>query len=304
MNNLRLKSHRVVKAALTAVAAVVLANAGSAAAQPNELGFGARRIAVVVWAGHELKLQRMGFMVFGNQYGKVPERGDRLAAALYAAVEHELNLEQRYDVRRVPTAPTELPRLSERAHEGSTRFWAASIEDLGNEIDRLRADCRCDALLVVAEARAEVPGTNQFFRGITLFRNASDKASLAAPLVLYLVDPATGKTVAKSGANVLYRASTDAGWAGKAEEVHTLDDAAWAAVTDGLRRTLQSSLPEALDRLGLRPSCSRFFYEWTTQPNQREPASERYVPPPRIPEGADPSRCTAPGAAGFKPQGR
>jgi hypothetical protein len=276
------------------IAVSMLVLSASASAQYNELGKGARRIAVAVWAGHELKLQQMGMLVFGNQYGKVLAQSDALAAAIYEAIEVQIKAEGRAEVRRLVVDVSQLPRLSARSFEGSKSFFGASLRELAADVDKARANCDCDALLIVAETSREIPGSNQYVRGLTWF-NGSNLASalprVSAPMTLFLVDPATGKVsdVYGAGADMV---GTAARWSGKAEEVTSLEEAAWTELAQGVRAVLATTLQYPLYLLALRPSCTRYFYEQFQTPQQRDPSHANFVPMPPVPEGTDPQRCS------------
>ncbi len=121
----------------------------------NEVVASARRVAVAVWVGHELNLQRSGALVFGNERGKVAVVGDELASMVYEAVSRELAQERRFSIRRVTLEPHELRGLGSKAAEGSTGVWRRSIDHMSAELTQALARCECDVMLVVAEGASE-----------------------------------------------------------------------------------------------------------------------------------------------------
>lgn len=278
------------------IALSVLVMSTCASAQYTEPGTDARRIAIAVWVGHELKLQQMGTLVFGNQFGAVRASDDQLATLVYTAIERELALERRFELRRLAVPPSELAKLASKAAERSTNVWMPSIGHMLAELGPLRAQCNCDAILVAAEGNAEIELTNQRVRGLTMFRRPQtppDSVMAVSSLALFLVDSQSGNVVARSttGPSVAFVRMQ---WPGNASDVRELDPAAWTAMYDGLYASVAGALMPSLYEVGLRPSCTYLFYLRRTPPQKRDPQNADYLAPPPTPEGANSDWCTAP----------
>jgi hypothetical protein len=269
--------------------AVVLAGwlcATGAAAQVNPLAERTQAIAVLVLGAQKLNLKRIGLLVFGNAQARLDVPDDRLAHTTYEAVRTELELEGRYRVKRIVPSIEEVERMSGKAFAGSQRFLGRSLADLAGDLKPYRERCDCDALLVVGETTYEVQGTNQYHRGITWL----SRAGVGAALALYLVDPQSGKTVADSSSDNGFT-PTAASQPDDIEGVLTLVPDAWSSLEAALTERLRQGVRRPLHFLGLRPSCTQFFYEWFTPERSRNPVSPDYRPPPPMPAGADPQRC-------------
>ena len=294
-----------------------------------------QRIGVLVLAGHEVRLLQIGVLVFGNAYGQAPAPDGRLADAIYAAVQADLEREPTQRVGRVPVPWVDLQRLSPLAHAGSSSFWGPSLSEIQGDLVRLAAGCACDTLLVLTTpVQAEVLGTNQTARGVTWIRTPG-RQGLLVPLRMFVVDPATGRVRGHTHvASAL--PPVPAPWpldpvptptvpaaapaaseptAPAAPPDRTVSpqpktawtDAEWTALVQAAPAALASAGPGqgvvhglslALSRIGLRPSCAMAYYELTTTRRQRDPAFADHVRPPAVAPGADPSLCPVQGAVG------
>jgi hypothetical protein len=106
----------------------------------------------------------------------------------------------------------------------------------------------------------------------------------------YLMDPHTGKVVAK-GYPWSNFARTSLAFPSKPDEAHELDSSTWGEVDRALSAHLQQYVREPLYKVGLRPSCTQYFYEFYTPESARNIVNSDYRAPPPTPAGADPERC-------------
>ena len=268
---------------------VLAATTHLAEAQPTDLASRARQVGVAVLAGAELKLLQIGMLVFGNAYGKVDIPDDRLSAAIYEAVRGHLAVEGQFQVNRVSIDRVQLADMAMKGFAASRGFLGPSLKDLSPELADFRRRCDCDALLVVTEASREVVGTNQYYRGITWRVVRPGSTELMVPLLLYLVDTATGETIAH-GYSEYQSVPVSAPWPEKPGDVRALDDATWIAIGEAGSK-LARTLRHAMFSVGLRPSCTMHFYEKHHTMSQRNPIYANYVAPPAMPPGADQARC-------------
>ncbi len=262
-----------------------------AQAQTSDLANTARRIGVLVLAGDELTLKRIGFVVFGNVERKIDVPDMRLADLIFDEVKKELAAEERFDVRRIAIDRTSLATLATKVRDAKSAWRETKLDEFRSELRPYLRACDCDALLVVFEAERDEPNTNQRIRGLTWLLGGVDQGGRTrAPLLIQLLATPAG-VVAQGGA-------TSWGWARvalaespKVDETRVLAPEQWDALVAAFRAELANSLRFGLYSTGLRASCTQYFYEYHTPPEQRIPGTDRFVWPPTAPDWADPKRC-------------
>jgi hypothetical protein len=156
-------------------------------------------------------------------------------------------------------------------------------------------------VLVVSSARGQLDGSsNQFFKGPAWVAYAglgdeAKKTQVATYLMLYLMDPSTGKVVGTAANQtdehmVLHSVSVAAStWP---KEMTAIDPAQWPALVNAFRSDLATTLRRPLFKLGLHPSCAPHYHQIDNPPS-RHPSQDTMeaAAPVQLPEGADPAKC-------------
>lgn len=288
---------------------LLLAGFGAAQAQPaaSEPGPAPRNtVGVVMLAGDQLNLLRIGALVFGNARGQVEVPDGGIADALYRMLQTDAEREPGQAVRRVAVESSAFKALARRAREGVGGWFGKSIGGMDAELAAWRRACDCQQLLVAtASIWMELLGTNQTARGLTLLQLSPESSRLVIPLDLFLYDAATGKQLGHSHAGVM-SSPIAFDWPKDASSTRELPAPVWQAVAAAAadialdngplairaQRPDRNMLTFSLHDLGLRPSCDQALYLMHTTATQRDPNHAGHVPPPAPKPGQDPSSCS------------
>jgi hypothetical protein len=224
-----------------------------------------------------------------------------LAELAFQQIKRQIDLEGRATVTRVDVQPADLPGLAEKAFEGSSAFFGPSISAMKDQLKPYRAACACDVLLVVAMDRRELmPNSNLRSKGFAWvgfsgFDEGVYRSVAGVNLVLHLVDASTGDVV-ESERNIPDdgRFSAPVDWHGAIwpREMDTVGQSNWPSLLSAYETDLSRSLRRPLFKLGLKPSCTKYFYD-VEQVGTRVTSQYSTMPPPPLvmPDGADPARC-------------
>jgi hypothetical protein len=219
----------------------------------------------------------------------------------FQLIKKQIELEGRAEVARVNVHPADLPVLAAKAFEGSHAFFGPNISSMAEQLKPYRAGCACDVLLVVAMDRNELlpnigPQVKGFaWVGYSGFDEDVRRSAAGVHLVLHLVDAATGN-VLESARNITdygtYDAPRDAHGAIWAREMNAIGPDAWSSLISAYGADLSRTLRRPLFKLGLKPSCTRHYYDIQQERyGATRPYSNVPVPPLVLPERTDPSRC-------------
>lgn len=275
---------------------------GTISAAPTDLALRTKVISVVVLAGQDVQLARVGVMVFGNKRAVVPAPDEALQTLIFDAVKLQIEQEGRAEVRRVALKPDEMRRMADKAYAGIT-FFGPSIRDLAVDLAPLRKECACDALLVVAESKGLTdPNSNQIFKGLSWIASSSltgetvNRSAAAAFLLIYLVDAQTGEVVGTQtnaadtwGLPVPVPLPPE-NWP---LEMTSISVEQWSTFLQAQSTGVNATLRRPLYRLGLKPSCALHFFRIENPVSRGNPRQNPTTPPspPPLLEGADPAKC-------------
>jgi hypothetical protein len=286
---------------ITAILAALLTLLPLHAVAANELAPRTQRLGVLVLTGHEVELARVGALVFGNKRAFVAAADEALSEAVFQTLSAELEKEQRFELKRLQAPKEHYRQLAEAAYQGARGFFGASLGDAQADIAKYAQACDCDALLVVSSARGQLDGSsNQFFKGpawvaYSGLGDEAKKTQVAAYLMLFLVDPASGKVV-KTAANApdahMVPHSVPVAASAWPKEMAAIEPEQWPALVNAFRSDLAATLRRPLFKLGLRPSCGLHYHQIDNPPS-RHPSQDTMeaAEPARLPEGAEPAKC-------------
>jgi len=271
--------------------ACAMALTGAACA--TELAARAKTVGVLVLAGDQLEVARIGMTVFGNKRVVVAAPDGAMTQLAFDEIRAELDLEQRFEIRQVPVQRDDRVRLAKQGADASQGVLGPQWKLLAVELAPYRKACACDALLVALPAyNTPFYGSNQsaagfWWAGYSRFSEDVHHSSAIVNLWLLLVDPATGDVVASGMA-----AAAPWGWRVPPEHWPKSTDEvpadAWPVLYQAFRGQLPHKLRHPLYEVGLRPSCTMYFLEM--YPVAQTP--DAFPPdPPQLPAGADPAKC-------------
>lgn len=259
-----------------------------------------KTVSVAVLAGNKIHLLKIGFMVFGNEYGVVNGPHPGVQEAIFSVIQTELDREGALDVKLLPISGDQLRTLAESMERAPRSFWSEQITQLDPGVVELAAGCACDYLLVASIRRwQEVLGTNQTAPGITHAVFPNGQSATLVPLDLTLYDVAGRQPTKSSRVSVAFRSQLAI--AQKFNQVTQLTEEQLRAFTAsidtprtiwGPRRYDTGAMRDGLFLLGLRPSCTIVIFEYSVPREQRtDPSRPDYRQPPEMPPGADSTKC-------------
>lgn len=270
-----------------ALALALLMGAVPAHAEPTELARRVQKLKILVLAGHQVELARVGVMVFANKRSQVAAPDLALTEATYRTVQGLLAPEKNLQVQRVDVPAEAFARLAALAMASSN-----GLAPLEAELLPYRQDCACDALLVITPGQGQLnPNSNQFFKGFTWigvggFSGESVRSSAAASyLDLHLVDAINGvvdppRPLLKGivGADPREPMPADS-WP---LPMQGLDAGQWSTLNAALARNMRKAFRRTLYEMGLKPSCAAYFQNLDGKLFAADPA-QRLFPPAEQP---------------------
>jgi len=235
----------------------------------------------------------------------VPAPDGSLSDLVYDAVKEQVNQEGAFSIRRLDVAAPDAARLTALAHKASEKFLGGfQMDALLPALEPYRARCGCEALLVVSPsigvARAN---SGLLYEGLAWVAQGGfsgdevSRSNAMASVRFFLVDASAGQAVAMAENAIdagLYNAFdvpvTKELWPTAMDGLTTEQ---WEAMRQPMALVLRSTLRLPLFKLGLKPSCTMYFFE-LYKPRRGARNEESPPTPPAMPAGSDPSRCTAP----------
>jgi len=265
-----------------------------AAAQSPEPAKPTETLAVVVLAGEQLDLVRIGAMVFGNKRNSIKLPDNSFHDAIASAIASEINAEGQYKIRTVVPSQADSGTTRKAIQDALGGFFTRSFSTTPAELKAIAQQCECaKLLLVLGSSIADGPNSNQRFGPIawvagTGFGEEPSRTSLSIPLEYLLVDPSSLKLLANSSTSSddndrFVQVTVDPKlWHKPMLEVSA---EAWTELATATKKLLAGSVKRPLYDVGLRPSCTLKF-----QRPQRTRAGEPRTEP-QVPAGADPAKC-------------
>lgn len=294
----------LIRALLFTLLATAMSPVWAAGKPSQELVSRTKTLGVLVLAGQQLDLFRIGALVFGNKRVAVQAPDTALSDLVFDAVKAQIDQEGALTVRRVELAPGDAERLRPMALQAGPKFWGGyQMDALLPALAPYRAQCGCEALLVVAPSRREArPNSNLIYEGLAWVAQGGfmgDEVGRTEPMAalqLLLVDAGSGKLVegvgnrSDMGQYIGYESPPVAKehWP---LAMTGVTPEQWTMIWRPMARVLWSTLRRPLFSLGLKPSCTLYFFEMH-QPRHAGRDDASAPEPPTMPAGVDPARCT------------
>lgn len=247
-----------------------------------------KTLGVVVASGFQVHVMTTGgLMLRRDGRFTTAHEGTQLADSLYAAISSELDMEQRYEFKRLPILP-------ETARAVVNALWdqrTGRYGKLATELKSVYRECQCDAVLLVADGPGHNPivddahtfgptwvGKRSFLGGSQIA-----KSQLRMGLIAVLIDPATGERdgIGEASSRTEPVDASESNWPGEEGPVgehHWNQMAAYFA-------QLNPAVRQALYWVGVRPSCALPYF------SKKSPAEARDLEPPATLPGTDPAKC-------------
>ncbi|MFG6466007.1 hypothetical protein [Roseateles sp. BYS87W] len=278
--------------ALSLIAMAVHAQNRIAPAYDSDLTKRTKVLGVAVAAGARVEVFSRGLLMKVSKDNQiyVPTDAPLLSDAIFEGIKAELDLEGRYEVRRIAMEPAAARAYSEAVVSEMSR--GSRVSGVWNKLLMPYYEtCGCDALLVIGDGLAynELVDAGASFgpsfsgRGGLAGMGAPEKAQFRVGLFFWLADPAKRDGVRQYNKSNIPDYSDDVGalWPGKDG---TIAPPYWERMAEYLKR--QTPLyQESLHYIGLRPSCALPYFEASATLQARGYA------PPQLLEDTDPSRC-------------
>jgi hypothetical protein len=266
-----------------------------AMAQSSEASEPEQKLTVVVLAGEQLDLVRIGAMVFGNKRSSVKLADNTFHETIAAAIASELKIEGRYRIETVIPSQAESASTRKAIQDAIGGFFTRSFSTVPAELSALTQQSQCSRLLLVLGTfTTDGPNSNQSYGPIAWvagsgFGDEPSRSALSIPLEYILVDPIGVKLLASAGStdddNYRFADSPIDPKLWHRPMLEVSSDA-WAALHHAAKTLMSKSVKRPLFKVGLRPSCALRF-----QPPQRvRPGEPRPEQP--VPAGADPAKCS------------
>lgn len=251
------------------------------------------RLTIVVMAGEQLELVRIGALVFGNKRTSVALPDDAFDVAIASALSTEIQAEMQYTPKIMIPDRANRERYRKVIQDSLGGVFSRTLVSAPEELKQLANECSCNRLLLVlGSSITNGPNSNQRFgpiawTGLTGISGEPTQTALWLPLEYLLIDPASMKlldSTASSGDD--YDGFANEPLSPKLWEPSMLEvsSEAWGALHAAAKRLMARSSKLPLFRIGLRPSCGIKFH--ITRRVRGEP-----VPEPSLPPGADVSKC-------------
>lgn len=236
-------------------------------------------VGVMVASGYQAQVVTLGTLLnVGRIDDTIALNDDRLSDRIFTQVKAELELEQRYEVRRLQIRP-------ERARKLVNELWNRHESRFGSwpkDMKELVSHCECDAVLLLADG----PSHNTMVEaGLTFGPSFVGKsgvfggkevgrAHVRFGLLAMLVDPTTGDRIRTGTTDDRpdYQSDAKAYWPGADGVVSEAHWQRMSSYLDGLRPVYRG----AIAMVGLRPSCAHLYYQSTNTARSGEPPQ----PPP------------------------
>lgn len=262
-----------------------------------------KSVAVLVLAGHQVELARVGAMVFANKRANLQAPDDTLTEGIYLAVKEELEKEGRARVSRLVVPRENMAQLATSVESATSILLGPDEAKLAPVVAPFRSSCSCDAILLVAPLRRQVhPNSNQFVTGMVwlgrggITGEAVSRTAVIANLMFYLFDAQSGGLASTSlSAHDRFpeRDHTPLPVGSWPVAMTELSAEQWSAFVEAQGKELRLSLRWPLYRLGFRPSCLHHYHRIANPGPGRDANQDPFAQsgPPPMPEGADPARC-------------
>lgn len=257
------------------------------AAAESELSKRTKKLGVLVATGYRAHVVKRGTLMNIGKLGQFVGHDDpKVADAVFEAAAAQLRLEERYEIQRLAIDPEAARAISAKMSED-----VVYPKELKKLLEPYYASCQCDALLLIADGRAEnmfsetAPSFGPSFSAKAAVSNTGEatKSHLRLGLVFALHDPVEKESVRSTLLSDVpdYSPDVQKYWPQPEGSVPAVYWERMAAYVGALPVLYQ----RALFRIGLRPSCALPYFDKDAM------AQRRGTPPPQVLPGSDPAKC-------------
>jgi hypothetical protein len=220
-------------------------------------------VAVMVASGYQAQVVTLGTLLNVGRLDKTePRDDDLLSDRVFAQLKAEMELEQRYEVRRLKVSP-------EQGRNLASTLWNRRDDRFGTwprDMKEVLAKCDCDAVLIVADGPSHNTMIEAGFTFGPSFVGKSGvfggkdvaRAHFRVGLLAMLVDPMSGERIRTATVHDRpdYQDDAKAYWPGAEGAVGEVHWSRMANYLDGVTLVYR----KALSMVGLRPSCAHRYF--------------------------------------------